>query len=239
MTTPGPAASRFPNTPRGVILPTLRTFVIGAVALGVVLFVPAWTLSYWQAWVFIVNFMISVNILGLYMVFRDPALLERRLQAGPGAEQTTAQKVIVMFLLLGSVALLVFCGLDHRFAWSHVPAWASIAGDLLVFGGLMITLRVLQENSYGASNITVVEGQPVISTGPYGVVRHPMYAGILVMIIGVPPALGSWWGLVVMALLMPVLIFRILEEEKTLRTDLTGYADYMRKVRYRLVPWVW
>ncbi len=239
MTAPGPTPSRIPTTVRGVILPTLRTFVIGAVALGVVLFIPAWTLAYWQAWVFIVVFMTSVNILGLYMVFRDPALLERRLQAGPGAEQSTAQKVIVLLIGLAILAVLVFCALDQRFGWSQTTAWVSIAGDLLVFGGLMIALRVLQVNSYSASTIRVEVGQTVISTGPYTVVRHPMYAGMLVMVLGIPPALGSWWGLAVMTLTVPVLVFRILEEEKTLRRDLAGYPDYMQQVRYRLVPYIW
>ncbi len=204
-----------------------------------VLFIPAWTLNYWQAWVFIVDFMISVNILGLYMALRDPALLERRLQAGPAAEQSPTQRIIISMIGLGILALLVFCALDHRFGWSRTPGWASIASDILVFGGLMVGLRVLQVNSFSASNIRVEENQPVISTGPYAVIRHPMYAGMLVMMVGVPPALGSWWGLAVLALVLPVLILRILEEERTLRADLAGYEDYMHKVRYRLVPYVW
>lgn len=222
-----------------LILPTLRTFLIGAVALGIILFLPAWTLNYWQAWVFIVVFMLCVNGIGLYLTLKDPALLERRKQFGPAAEQSAAQKIIMSLALVGILGLLVFCALDHRFGWSPLPAWISIIGDGLVALGLLINLLVLQQNSYGAANIQTVEGQQVISTGLYALVRHPMYMGLLGMMIGVPLALDSLWGLAVLALIMPILIWRILDEEKVLKKDLSGYAEYMQKVRFRLVPYVW
>ncbi len=220
-------------------LATLRTFLIGALALGIIFFLPAWTLNYWQAWVFIVVFMVCVNGLGLYLTLKDPALLERRKQFGPAAEQSAAQKIIMSLALVGILGLLVFCALDHRFGWSPLPAWVSIVGDGLVALGLWVNLLVLQQNSYGAANIQAMEGQQVISTGLYALVRHPMYMGLLGMMIGVPLALGSAWGLAVLALIMPILIWRILDEEKVLKKDLPGYAEYMQKVRFRLLPYVW
>ena len=217
---------------------TARTFLIGAIALGVLLFLPAWTLAYWQAWVFIVVFMISVNVIGLYLSLKDPALLERRKKVGPG-EQSTTQKIIMFLAIITSLALLVFCAFDHRFAWSPVPSSVSVLGDVLVALGLLIDLFVFRENSYGGSTIEIVEDQKVISTGLYARVRHPMYVGVLVMIIGIPLALGSWWGLAILALTIPVLVVRILDEEKLLSNDLPGYREYTQKVRYRLVPYLW
>jgi protein-S-isoprenylcysteine O-methyltransferase Ste14 len=222
-----------------LILPTLRTFLIGAIVLGILLFVPAWTLNYWQAWVFIVVFVTSANAIGVYLSIKDPELLERRKKVGPAAEQNRAQKIIMSIGILGNIALLIFCALDHRFGWSPVPPLLSLVGDALVALGFLINFLVFKENSYGASTVQTFEDQKVISTGPYGLVRHPMYVGVLVMVIGVPLALGSWWGLAVVALIMPVLIWRILDEEQLLKQDLPGYTEYARKVRYRLVPYLW
>jgi len=218
---------------------TARTFLIGTIALGVLLFLPAWTLAYWQAWVFIVIFRISVNVIGLYLSLKDPALLERRKKMGPGEEQSTTQKIIMFLAILSTLALLVFCAFDHRFAWSPVPSSVSVVGDVLVALGLLIDLFVFKENSYGGSTIEIVEDQKVISTGLYARVRHPMYVGVLVMLIGIPLARGSWWGLAILALTIPVLMVRILDEEKLLKNDLPGYRDYTQKVRYRLVPYLW
>jgi protein-S-isoprenylcysteine O-methyltransferase Ste14 len=134
---------------------------------------------------------------------------------------------------------MVLSALDHRFGWSPVAPSVSVVGNVLVALGLFVDLLVFRENTYGASNIEVVEGQNVISTGPYAIVRHPMYAGVLVMVVGTPLALGSWWGLLVVLVTVPVLIWRILDEEKLLEDELPGYATYSQDVRYRLVPFVW
>ena len=222
-----------------LILPTLRTFLIGAIVLGVLLFLPAWTLNYWQAWVFIVVFMVSTNTIGVYLALKDPVLLERRRKFGPAAEQSMAQKIIMSCAIIGFLGLMVFSAFDHRLGWSPAPTYISLAGDVLVALGFFIDLLVFRENSYGGSTVQIVEGQKVISTGLYAFVRHPMYMGVLVMSIGVPLALGSWWGLVFLALTMPVLIWRILDEEKLLEQDLPGYTGYAQKVRYRLVPYLW
>jgi protein-S-isoprenylcysteine O-methyltransferase Ste14 len=221
---------------------TPRNFSIsflGLVALGALLFVPAGTLNYWQAWVFIVVFAVSTQALGIYLALKDPALLERRMQFGPGAEQRPSQRIISALSILGFLGVMLFSALDYRFGWSPVPFGVSLLGDALVVLGLFVTLLVLRENTFSASNIRVEQSQTVISTGPYAVMRHPMYAGALIMALGVPLALNSWLGLLVVALLIPVLVWRILDEETLLRHDLAGYNDYAHHVRFRLVPFVW
>ena len=222
-----------------LIVQTLSTFLIGAVVLGVLLFLPAWTLNYWQAWVFIVVFMTSVSVIGLYLALKDPALLERRKKFGPSQEQSPAQKIIISIGVLALLAAFVFSALAHRFEWSPVPAYGSLVGDALVALGLFINLLVFKENTYGGATIETVADQKVISTGPYALVRHPMYVGVLIMITGIPLALDAWWGLAIFAVAAPGLIWRILDEEKFLKKDLPGYVEYTQKVRYRLVPYVW
>lgn len=218
---------------------TLRTALIGLIVLGLFLFIPAWTLRYWQAWVFLGVFSLSTNAIGVYLSIKDPALLERRKNFGPSAESNPIQKVIMLLTLLAIAGLLVFCALDHRYGWSNVPAAVSLIGDVLVAVGLFIDLIVMRENSFGGSTVQTFEAQKVISTGPYALIRHPMYAGVLVMMIGVPPALGSFWGLIILAVVLPVLIWRIFDEEKLLNRDLPGYSEYTRKVVHRLIPYIW
>jgi protein-S-isoprenylcysteine O-methyltransferase Ste14 len=217
----------------------IATSVLGLVGLGALLFVPAGTLNYWQAWVFIVVFAVSTQAIGVYLAFKDPALLERRMQFGPAAEQRPSQRIIVALTIVGFLGIIVFSALDHRFGWSPVPFWVSLLGNALVVLGLFITLLVLRENTFSASNIRVERGQTVIATGPYAIMRHPMYAGALIMMVGVPLALDSWLGLLVVALLTPVLVWRILDEERLLNSELSGYTEYAHRVRFRLVPFVW
>jgi protein-S-isoprenylcysteine O-methyltransferase Ste14 len=217
----------------------LRSSFVGIVALAALLFIPAGTLNYWQAWLFIGVFVITSGAITVYLAIHDPKLLERRMNVGPRAEREPAQKIIMVFATLGFIGTLVFPALDHRFGWSAVPASASVLGDVLIALAFLLTFFVFRENSYGASTIQVAEGQSVISTGPYALVRHPMYAGALVMLIGIPLALGSWWGLLALLLILPVLIWRLLDEERFLRENLSGYADYQTQVKYRLVPFVW
>ena len=222
-----------------LIIPTLKTFLIGAFVLGLLLFLPAWTFNYWQAWVFIVVFMSCVSAIGVYLTLKDPALLERRKQVGPAAEQSPAQRIIMSFAFLSLLGLLIFCALDVRFGWSQLAPAVSLAGDGLIAIGLYINHLVFKENSFGGSTVQTFEDQKVISSGPYAIVRHPMYGGVLVMMIGVPLALGSLWGLAVFVIVVPGLVWRILDEERLLKKDLGGYSDYMQRVRYRLVPYLW
>jgi protein-S-isoprenylcysteine O-methyltransferase Ste14 len=222
-----------------LISQTLITFAAGVLVLGILLFLPAWTLDYWQAWVFIVVFMACVTFIGVTLSLNDPALLERRKNVGPAAETSMVQKIIISIGMLSLPGVFIFCAFDHRFGWSAMPAAVSVLGDVLVALGLYINLIVFRENSFGGSTVEVFEGQKVISTGPYALVRHPMYVGVLVMITGIPLALGSWWGLAILALALPALAWRILDEEQLLKKDLPGYIEYTRKVRYRLMPYVW
>ena len=217
----------------------VRSTLLGAIAMAALLLVPAWTLDYWQAWAFMAVFEGSSIAIGIYLAIHDPDLLARRMKVGPTAETEKAQKIIMSLAMIGYIALLLVPALDHRFGWSRVPWSVSVAGDALVALGFLLTFFVLRANSYSASTIQIAEGHTVISTGPYALVRHPMYAGALVMLIGVPPALGSWWGLLAFALLLPVLIWRLLDEEEFLKKNLPGYTKYTQDVRYRLIPHVW
>ena len=196
-------------------------------------------LAYWQGWAFIAVFAISTNIIGVYLARNDPVLLERRRKVGPSAETRPAQKIIIALSFAVFIALLVVSALDYRFGWSEVPVWVSLLGNALVALGLMVDLRVFRENSYGGSTIEMTEGQRVITTGPYALVRHPMYVGVLIMALGVPLALGSWWGLILVLATVPLLVLRIFDEERMLRSQLEGYEAYTRHVRYRLVPALW
>jgi protein-S-isoprenylcysteine O-methyltransferase Ste14 len=207
--------------------------------MAALLFVPAGTLDYWQAYVFMAVFVSGSAAITAYLAIKDSKLLERRMNVGPMAEKEPTQKIIMAFILLGFIALLVVPALDHRFVWSSVPPWVSAIGDILVALGFVLLYFVISENSYAASTIQIAEGQTVISTGPYAVVRHPMYAGVLPVLIGTPLALGSWSGLGALSFFMPALIWRLLDEERFLHKNLPGYTEYTRKVRYRLVPCIW
>lgn len=217
----------------------LRSSIYGFFAMAALLFVLAGTLDYWQAYVFMVVFVGGSTTITVYLAIKDPKLLERRMNVGPTAEKEPTQKIIMVVVLLGFIALLVVPALDHRFMWSSVPPWISVIADLLVALGFLLTYFVICENSYAASTIQVAEGQTVISTGPYAVVRHPMYAGVLPLLIGTPLAFGSWWGLGALIFFMPALIWRLLDEERFLHKNLRGYTEHTRKVRYQLVPFVW
>jgi len=220
-------------------LRTVRAAVLGVLILGTLVFLPAGTLAWWQGWAFIVVFTVSCDIMGIWLAINDPALLARRQKVGPGAETRPVQKVLMALAIGGMIGLVIISAIDHRFGWSRVPAWVSVLGNVLVALGLMIDLRVFRENSYGAATIEMMEGQKVISSGPYALVRHPMYAGVVILVIGVPLALGSLWGLLFLLINVPVLVLRILDEEAMLASDLDGYIAYMRRVPYRLVPGVW
>jgi protein-S-isoprenylcysteine O-methyltransferase Ste14 len=210
-----------------------------AVAMGVLLFAPAGTIRYWEGWVYLATFTGASALTTLALARHDPALLARRMTGGPTAEKRPAQRLIMLGASLGFVALVVVPSLDHRFGWSAVPLGVVVVGEALVATGFALIARVYRENTFAAATIDVVEGQTVISTGPYAVVRHPMYASALLYVVGTPLALGSSWGLLAVAAFMPFLIWRLLDEERFLARNLPGYAEYQRRVRHRLVPFVW
>jgi protein-S-isoprenylcysteine O-methyltransferase Ste14 len=209
------------------------------VVMAALLFVPAGTSDYWQAWTFLAVYFASSLALTLYLTKEDPALLQRRMRGGPAAEKEPVQKIIMVIASLGFVGLLVVPALDHRFAWSRMTLDMALAGDALVGIGWLAIFLVFRENSFTSATVELAPDQKVISTGPYALVRHPMYAGALVMLLGIPIALGAWWGILVVAAILPALIWRLFEEEKFLARNLAGYVEYQNRVRYRLIPTVW
>lgn len=213
--------------------------LVGFILFGLALFLPAGTFNYWQAWLFIAVFAATGAIPTIYWAQRRPEVLRRRMNAGPAAETRVAQKIIVTGIQLWFFAVLVVSALDHRFGWSQVSIPVVLIGDVLMAVGLGIALLVVQQNSYASANITVETDQQLVTTGLYGLVRHPMYLGSLIMVAGIPLALGSYWGLLGIIPGLVVLAYRIVDEEKMLRQELNGYVEYTQKVHSRLVPYVW
>jgi len=223
----------------GLNISAIGWLLVLLVVMGAVLFVSAWTFNYWQAWVFLSVFGLSSLAVTVYLMKNDPKLLKRRMHGGPTAEKELSQKIIMSAASIGFAAILIVPALDHRWHWSAVPPYAVIAGNILIVLGWTIILFVFRENTFTSATIEVAADQRVVSTGPYAVVRHPMYSGSLLYFLGIPIALGSWWGLLVGILMMPVFVLRLFDEEKLLARNLPGYSEYMDRVKYRLVPFVW
>jgi protein-S-isoprenylcysteine O-methyltransferase Ste14 len=213
--------------------------IFGLVIFGLLVFVPAGTTHYWQGWAFLVVFALSTWIPTVYLMRTNPAALERRMQVGPKAETRPLQRILITVIFIAFPATFVVCALDWHHGWSHVPAPVSVIGDVLVAVGLGLAMLVIVQNSYAAANVRVESGQTLVSTGLYGLVRHPMYTGNVLLMAGIPLALGSYWGLFLLVPGMLVLVLRIRDEEELLTHDLSGYRDYTRQVRYRLLPYVW
>jgi protein-S-isoprenylcysteine O-methyltransferase Ste14 len=209
------------------------------VVFGSMLFLPAGTFKYWQAWVFLVVVGLSAWVPIVYLARTNPVALQARMRGGPAAETRMAQKVVIAGLYLSLAAMVVVSVLDHRYGWSPVPAAVCLVGDVLVAIGLGVVGAVVIQNSYAAATVRVQAGQNVVSTGLYGLVRHPMYTGNLIMMLGIPPALGSYWGLLFLVPGLFVLALRIRDEEDMLAQELSGYRDYTQQVHYRLLPYVW
>jgi protein-S-isoprenylcysteine O-methyltransferase Ste14 len=218
---------------------TVRGFALLIVALGLVLFSPAWTLDYWQAWLYLFVFAASSALITAYLWKKDRKLLERRIDAGPAAEKEKSQQWIQLLASFVFLGAMVLPSLDHRFSWSAVPLPVVIVGNVLTALGFLIVFLVFKENTFTAATVVVAPGQKVVSTGPYAVVRHPMYSGALVMFLGTPLALGSWWGLIMFVPMIFTIAWRTRDEERFLFKNLRGYREYCQIVRYRLVPFVW
>ena len=213
--------------------------VIGLAVFGLLVFVPAGTFDYWRGWAFIAVFAAATLIPSVHLALTNPAALRRRMQAGPAAETRPLQKVIITVAFSSMAAMIAISALDFRFGWSTVPAAVSVVGLALVAVGLTIAMLVTIQNGYAAANITVESAQQLSATGWYGFVRHPMYFGNVILMIGVPLALGSYWALLIVVLGLAVLVVRIYDEETLLEQELAGYREYMQKVHYRLLPYVW
>ena len=205
------------------------------IGLGVMLFVPAWTIDFWQAWVYLFIFGVSVALISVYLYKKDPQLLERRLNR---TEKEKSQKQIQFYIFITYIGMFIIPSIDHRFLWSVVPFSGVMVGDFLVALGYFMIFLVLKENPFAAATIELVSEQKVISSGPYAIVRHPMYSGAVILLLGTPLALGSWWGLGVFILTTFLIVWRLLDEEKLLLQCLSGYGEYCQKVRYRLVPFI-
>ena len=199
-------------------------------------FLPAGTLNYWQAWVYIFIVAVPAFFLGRYLYKHDRALLERRMRM---KERLKGQKFIVALSLPLFMAAFIIPGLDFRFGWSQMPLAVIVVSEALMLSGYLLVALVFKVNTYTSRIIEVEKGQKVITTGPYAVVRHPMYVGVLTFYIFSPLALGSWWAVIPALLIIPVIIARIKGEEKELLENLEGYRDYTARTRYRLLPGIW
>jgi len=213
----------------------LKVVLLYPVFVYLLFFLPAGSFSYWEAWVFSVVFFIPMFLTMNYLTKKDPALLERRLKL---KEKDKGQKVIVQLFRLPFLFGFLIPGFDYRFHWSEVSPVVVIIANILVFLGYLFVFSVFRENSY-ASRIVEVEEEQKVSTGPYAIVRHPMYTGMITMFLAMPVALGSWWALIVFGVLPLTMVFRILSEEKILRRELSGYTEYCQKTRFRLIPYIW
>jgi protein-S-isoprenylcysteine O-methyltransferase Ste14 len=202
-------------------------------------FAAAGTLRYWQAWTFLAVYFAASLAITLDLIRNDPALLARRMSGGPFAEKEPAQKLIMSATSLGFIGLLVLPAVDHRLGWSDLPGLAAIAGDVIMLLGWVGIFLVFRENSFASAVIESAADQRLISSGPYAWVRHPMYAAALVMLLGMPLALGSAWGVLLVLALVPLLIWRLMDEERFLVNHLPGYCEYQGRVRYRLLPLIW
>jgi protein-S-isoprenylcysteine O-methyltransferase Ste14 len=221
---------------------TIRAFaalLVLILVMAALLFIPAGTLNYWQAWTYLAVYFLASVAVTLYLAKYDRKLLQRRMSGGPSAEKETTQKIVMSIVSVGFIGLLVVPALDHRFGWSHMPPLAALAGEALMLLGWFAIFFVFKENTFTSATIELAPEQKVISTGPYALVRHPMYAGGMVLLLGMPIALGSWWGLIVFAAMIPALIWRLMDEEEFLARNLPGYVEYRNKVRYRLAPRIW
>ena len=213
--------------------------VLGFAFFIALIFVTAGTWNYWQGWAFLAIFAASTTGFTVYLAIYDKPLLERRMKAGPWHEKERSQKIIVSLVIVAFFAFIILPVLDYRHGLSPVSPWVSIVGDAIIVFSFLAIFWVIRVNSWAASNIRVEADQKVIDTGPYAHLRHPMYAGAIWLFVGIPLALGSWWSVALLIPFFPVLLWRLLDEEKILARNLPGYTEYMRRVKYRLVPYVW
>ena len=219
-----------------LLMSALTKFILGLVLVGAMLFLPAWTLDYPGAWLFLGLLFIPMLIMGIVMLCKSPALLEKRLD---GKEKEKAQRGVVALSGLMFPLGFVLSSLDFRYGWSRVPLWLTITASVLFLTGYGLYAEVMRENAYLSRTIEVQENQTVIDTGLYGVVRHPMYLATLLMFLPLPLILGSFWGLVPFSLYPVIIVLRILNEEKVLTEGLAGYEEYKHKKKYRLIPYLW
>jgi protein-S-isoprenylcysteine O-methyltransferase Ste14 len=218
------------------IFSAITKYIIGFIFVGAFLFLPAWTFNYFGAWLFMAVLFIPILIMGIVLFLKSPELLEKRLN---NKEKEKTQKgVIALSGLMFSIGFVV-SALDFRFSWSRLPMWLMITAAVLFLVGYALFAEVTRENAYLSRTVEVQDGQKVVSTGLYGIVRHPMYTSTIVMFLAMPMVLGSLWAAIPMLLYIPIIAIRIQDEEQLLHTALAGYTAYCAKVRWRLMPLVW
>jgi protein-S-isoprenylcysteine O-methyltransferase Ste14 len=210
--------------------------IMGIPALLLILFLPAGTFAYWEAWIYLAILLIPMSIVMLYFLRKTPEFLVRRMQL---KEKESEQKIIVKLALIPFLLAFILPGIDKRLGWSNVPILMIVAAEVLVCLGYVFVVLVFKENEFASRVIEVVNGQKVIQSGPYRFVRHPMYLGATLMYIASPLALGSYWAMIPALFIIPIFIARIINEEKVLTKDLEGYSEYKQKTRYRLIPGIW
>lgn len=225
-------AESFPGLKRTVY----SRFFIGFLVLAGLLFGTAGTWYYWQAWLYLGSMFIPMFAMMQWLIRRAPDLLERRMRL---RERESAQKAVISISLVFILLMYILPGLDRRWGWSNVPAWVSILADVGMLLGYSLFVATLRVNRFAARTVAVEEGQQVISSGPYAWVRHPMYLAVIITYGLSPLVLGSYWACIPALAIVPALILRIFKEEAVLVRDLPGYAEYQRKVRYRLIPGLW
>ena len=219
-----------------LLINALLKYTVGLLLVVLILFLPAGTFLYMNGWLFIALLFVPMLVLGIVLLIKAPKLLEKRLSA---KEKENTQKCVVAISGLLFVAGFVIAGLDYRFSWSHVPLWAVIAASVVLLVSYGLYAEVMRENAYLSRTVEVREGQKVVDTGLYGIVRHPMYAVTIWLFLSIPIVLGSWWSLLCFLPYLPVIAIRIANEEKLLEKELDGYQDYKKRVKYRIVPFVW
>ena len=214
----------------------LTKFVFGLLLVGLLLFLPAGTFAYWQAWLFIGILFVPMFIAGIVLIVRQPELLRKRLDA---KEQQQEQKWVVALSGLMFIAVFVVAGLSHRFGWYMLPDWAVFVATVVFLAAYALYAEVMRENVWLSRTIEVQENQQVVSTGLYGIVRHPMYAATLLLFLSMPLVLASPWSFAIMLLYIPIIALRIRNEEQVLERELKGYTEYRQRVKYKLIPFIW
>ena len=211
-------------------------FACGLLLVGLLIFLPAGTFHYTYGWLFVGLLFVPMLIAGFVMLFKSPEFLEKRLDA---KEKQATQKGVLAFSGLMFIAGFVVAGLDFRFGWSYMPDWVVIAASALFLIAYGLYAEVMRENAYLSRTIKVEEGQKVVDTGLYGIVRHPMYAVTILLFLMIPLILGSWYALIAFAFYPAIIVIRLKDEENLLTRELSGYAEYKQKVKYRIIPFIW
>ena len=219
-----------------LLIEALIKFACGLLMVGFLIFLPAGTLDYTYGWLLVALLFVPMLIAGFVMLAKSPDFLRKRLEA---KEKQGKQKCVVAFSGLMFIVGFMVAGLDFRFSWSVMPNWVVISASVLLLFSYALYAEVMRENAYLSRTIKVEEGQTVVDTGMYGIVRHPMYAVTVLLFLMIPLVLGSWYALIAFAFYPVIIVIRLKDEEELLTKELPGYAEYKQKVKYRLFPFVW